>query len=235
MLKIIRITLVLIWLVTTMLIVSLVSIFRPFSPKNGYLFCRLGSRVCLRLLGVDFIEKNIEQLTKAQPCVYIANHQNILDIIFLASVFPPHSVSIGKKAVRWIPLFGWVYWLSGHLLVERKVFTKAMETMSEAREAILNKKLSIWLFPEGTRSEGRGLLPFKKGAFYLALEAQVVIQPVIASEYVGRLNFNKWKAGTVIVEALPPYETKNKTKDDVDELMLQAHQSFEAALLRMRT
>ncbi|MCB0351141.1 MAG: 1-acylglycerol-3-phosphate O-acyltransferase [Bdellovibrionales bacterium] len=230
MLKFMRISLVSTWYLTTLLLVFIISLFRPFNTKNAHLFCQIGPRICRHWLGIKIIEKNLKNLTQAQPCVYIANHQNILDIIFLAAVFPQNSVVIGKKAVRWIPLFGWVFWLSGHLLVERKDFTKAMSTMGEAQEAIEKRGVSIWLFPEGTRSEGRGLLPFKKGAFHLAIDAQVPIVPIVASAYFGKLNLNKPNAGTVTVEALPPIETKGKTKDDVDDLLNQAHKLFENQL-----
>ncbi len=64
-----------------------------------------------------------------------------------------------------MPLFGQLYWLSGNILIDRKNRTRAFETMAETARKIKEKCLSVWIFPEGTRSRGRGLLPFKLGHF----------------------------------------------------------------------
>ena len=63
-----------------------------------------------------------------------------------------------------------------------------------------------WFFPEGTRSYGRGLLPFKTGAFRLALAANKAIVPVCASEMHNKIKFNRWNNGTVIIEVMEPID-----------------------------
>lgn len=64
------------------------------------------------------------------------------------------------------------------------------------------------MFPEGTRSRGRGLLPFKTGAFHAAIAAGVPVIPVVVSDTHDKIKFNRWNNGLVIVEMLPPVDIK---------------------------
>jgi 1-acyl-sn-glycerol-3-phosphate acyltransferase len=66
------------------------------------------------------------------------------------------------------------------------------------------------MFPEGTRSRGRGLLPFKTGAFRTAIQAGVPIVPICASNQEGSIKLGRWNNGKIIVEILDPiYITEN--------------------------
>ncbi len=77
--------------------------------------------------------------------------------------------------------------------------------------------------PEGTRSKGRGFLPFKKGPFVTAIKAQVPIVPVAWSNYSQIIDLNKWHSCTILVQALEPISTEGKTLDDVNELKEKAY------------
>ena len=79
----------------------------------------------------------------------------------------PGTVSLGKRSLVYIPLFGWLYWLSGNILIDRKNKSKARDTLGVAIKKIIERRISVWVFPEGTRSYSEGLLPFKTGAFEL--------------------------------------------------------------------
>ena len=105
--------------------------------------------------------------------------------------------------------------------------------MDGAAKAIKNEDKSIWIMPEGTRSKGRGLMPFKKGAFVTAIKAQVPIVTVAWSNYINDLNINHVKAGTILVEILPPIQTKGLTMDDVDALKEKAYNQLKEALARL--
>ena len=82
---------------------------------------------------------------------------------------------------------------------------------------------SVYIFPEGTRSyyDHPDLLSFKKGAFHLAIQAQVPIVPVVAANYSNVLSFKKkiFRMGIIPAKVLKPIETKGKTKEDVDDLL----------------
>lgn len=86
---------------------------------------------------------------------------------------PPNTVSVGKKSLKWIPLFGLFFGISGNIYIDRSDRKQAINSFNEAIPRIKSNKLNIWLFPEGTRGDSKALLPFKKGAFHLAIDAQV--------------------------------------------------------------
>ena len=126
--------------------------------------------------------------------------------------FPPRTTTIGKKSLRWIPVWGWVYYLGGNLLIDRGRHDRAMGTIQDAETLITEKRVSIWIFPEGTRSRGKEMGPFKKGAFHLALGTGLPLVPVTISSYTKRLNLWRWRAGTVLVDCMDPIPTRGTAK-----------------------
>ena len=202
---------------------TILGILRPFNPNNVYLmakFVKLGTNI----LGIEVEKRNIEIMKGHHPGLFISNHQHNIDIFMACHVLPDRTVSLGKKSIRLIPLFGQFYWLSGNVLIDRKNKRKAHGTMDEVASQIREGNKSIWMMPEGTRSHGRGVLPFKKGAFFTAINAQVPISPICVSSYDKSIDFSKWKAGKVIVEVLDPIPTKGLTKRDVGELCQTTHE-----------
>ena len=79
------------------------------------------------------------------------------------------------------------------------------------------------MFPEGTRSRGRGLLPFKTGAFHAAIAAGVPIVPVVCSTTHNKINLNRWDNGTVICEMLEPIDVSGYSRENVRELAEYCH------------
>ena len=84
------------------------------------------------------------------------------------------------------------------------------------------KKLAVWIFPEGTRSRGRGLMPFKMGAFHTALQAGVNVVPTVISNTHQQVKLNRWDNGEVIVEMLPPIDITQYKKREIRRLMNDA-------------
>ncbi|MBI4405803.1 MAG: 1-acylglycerol-3-phosphate O-acyltransferase [Deltaproteobacteria bacterium] len=189
--------------------------------------------MALRILGLHLVAKEVGILTKTGPCIIIANHQHLLDLFIFGSLFPPRTVTIGKKSLILIPIFGWAYWLAGNLLIDRKNSEKAKMKMQEAERLVIRKKLSIFICPEGTRSHGKGLGPFKKGAFHLAVDSGLPLAPVVVSSYFGKTNFWRWRSGTVIVECLNPMMTKGLGPDAVAIVLEKAHAQMKVAIERL--
>ena len=105
--------------------------------------------------------------------------------------------------------------------------------MDIAANAIKRKNISVWIMAEGTRSKGRGLLPFKKGAFITAIKAQVPIVPIVISSYTKHLNLSQPKAGKIIVEVLDPIPTIGLSKDEVNTLKDKTHFLMKEALNKL--
>jgi len=151
--------------------------------------------------------------------VIIANHQSNYDLFVIGGLIPPRTVSMGKKSLKWLPLFGQLYWLAGNVLIDRDNPRNARRSLLATARTLQERDTSIFVFPEGTRHPGEGMLPFKKGAFQLALAAGVPIVPLCVSSYAGTLNANRCVAARIAVRSLAPIETNNLTSADLGQLM----------------
>ena len=174
-------------------------ILRPFHRNNTYVWARIFGSVT-RILGVKLEVKVHPDVPPGGPYVYICNHQNSWEIFTIAAMLPPNTVTVGKKSLRYIPFFGQLYWLAGNILIDRKNKGRAHGTIAQTADAIKRRDISVWMFPEGTRSYGRGLLPFKNGAFHTALKAQVNIVPVCVSNLHEKIKMNRWSNGVLKIE-----------------------------------
>ena len=175
-----------------------------------------------KLLGIKLIRR--PYTGERQPAIYIANHQNNYDMVTISSMMPKKTVTIGKRSLIWIPFFGLVYWATGNIFINREKRSSAISTMTKVGEIIQQRQISIWMFPEGTRSRGRGLLPFKTGAFHTAISAGVPIIPIVCSTLHNKVDLNRWDNGTVICEELEPIDTSTYNRDNLKELIEHCHQ-----------
>lgn len=229
MLYFIRIVLTVIYICLICLVGIFLGLFRPFNPKNVKVVCQFLS-YGLWIMGVKIIVHNKEKLNLEGPFVYLSNHQHNFDIFPGSYLIPKNTVSIGKKSIKYIPFFGQFYWLSGNILIDRSNKKNAFSTLDGTVKKIRDQKISVWIMPEGTRSKGRGLLPFKKGPFVTAIKAQIPIIPIVISSYVGKLNFNRWDAGTIVVDVLSPITTLGMTVDDAGKIKDQTYELMKSAL-----
>lgn len=181
-----------------------------------------------KLVGLNVIYRPRPEFT--QPAIYIANHQNNYDMLTIAGIVPPRTVTIGKKSLIWIPFFGLVYWATGNIFINREKRSSAISTMNKVSEIIQERQISIWMFPEGTRSRGRGLLPFKSGAFHTAIAAGVPIVPIVCSSLHNKVDLNRWDNGTVICESLAPIETTGYDRNNIKELIEKCHRMMAAKI-----
>lgn len=168
-----------------------------------------------------------------QPAIYIGNHQNNYDMLTIAAMVPPRTVSVGKRSLIWVPFFGLVYWATGNVLIHREKRSSAISTMNKVGEIIQNQHISIWMFPEGTRSRGRGLLPFKTGAFHTAIAAGVPIVPVVCSTLHNKVDLNRLDNGIVICETLDPIDTRGYNRENLKDLIEHCHCVMQAKIIEL--
>ena len=200
-------------------------LLRPFHRNNVYLTAKYLGKVT-KIFGLDVEVRVPDSAKTTSPVVYICNHQNSYDIFTVSNAVLPNTVSVGKKSLKWIPFFGQMYWLTGNILIDRKNTSKAMNTIALTAKKINEKNLSVWLFPEGTRSNGRGLLPFKTGAFRTAIQAGVPIVPICASNMHGSVKLNRWNNGKMIIEMLEPIEIDSVGKENIRTVVNGVHQQM---------
>ena len=188
----------------------------PRNPKHVFTFGRLFGKMS-RVFGIKLDLRVPDDAYERGQHIYIANHQNNWDLFTVSSAVTPKVVTVGKKSLVWVTLFGQLYWLTGNILIDRANRSKAKGTIDQIIDTMKGSDVSAWIFPEGTRSRGRGLLPFKTGAFHAAVGAHLPIIPVVCSS-TNHLKFNRWDNGHVIVEMLPPVSVEGMEKDDIREL-----------------
>lgn len=220
MLKLGRIILITLCCILICVFGTLYSFIRFRNPSNVGVMARWFGRLH-SLFGLDVEYRFLPQAPKR--CIYIGNHQNNYDMVTISYMVLPRTVSVGKKSLIWVPFFGILYWVTGNILLDRDNRSKAHNTMTELARRINEDDLSIWMFPEGTRSRGRGLLPFKTGAFHAAIAAGVPIVPVVCSSTHNQVDLNRWDNGKVICEMLEPIDISGYNKDNVRELATYCH------------
>jgi 1-acyl-sn-glycerol-3-phosphate acyltransferase len=110
------------------------------------------------------------------PYVVVANHQSILDILMLSRL-PREMKWVAKDELFRIPWVGWMLRMSGDIPIRRGDAESGGEALARAKE-YLARGMNVIMFPEGTRSAKGTLLPFKSGAFRLAIEAGVPVLPI---------------------------------------------------------
>lgn len=198
-----------------------------------YRYARLLARLMRPAFGLKVVVHGEENLHRERPCIYISNHQSIYDVPVLAGIYPPDTVVIGKKELRGIPIFGWIYARTGNVLIDRSRREDAVGRLGEATEAIRREGKSIWIFPEGTRTSVQGeLLPFKKGAFHMAVKTGVPLVPVVVApvKRLWDLKRLRIRPGTVEVRVLEPIPVAHLTEAEIPELVREAHRRMTEAL-----
>lgn len=132
---------------------------------------------------MTFIEG--EEYLSTRPAVFIGNHQTELDILALGYIFPPYCSVTAKKSLKHVPVLGWFMALSRTVFIDRANRETAVKAFDGAITEMQTNRQSVFIFAEGTRSysDEPTLLPFKKGAFHLAVKAGVPIVPVVTENY----------------------------------------------------
>jgi lysophosphatidate acyltransferase len=124
--------------------------------------------------------------------------------------------------------------LSKTVFIERSSREQAVAAFAQAAEQMHSRRQSVYIFPEGTRSyyDHPDLLPFKKGAFHLAVQAQVPVVPVVVANYSNIFNIKRkiFRPGTIPVKVLEPIQTKGMGKENVDALLEECQAKMLAEL-----
>ncbi|VFP87295.1 1-acyl-sn-glycerol-3-phosphate acyltransferase [Candidatus Erwinia haradaeae] len=217
MLAVLRTVIVIIYSIFVCFFGCIYCLLKPRDPRHVAIFSRLFGRLA-PIFGLQVQLRKPKGAEHYPNAIYICNHQNNFDMITAANMLQSTTVTVGKTSLLWIPFFGLLYWLSGNFLIDRRNGTKAYNTIVDLVSQCKTKKISFWIFPEGTRSYGRGLLPFKIGAFYAAIEAGVPIIPIVVSNTHQKIKLNRLSNGLSIVEMLTPIDTRYYTNQSVRKL-----------------
>jgi lysophosphatidate acyltransferase len=230
----VRILLLFIWIAMVSVYFFLQLPFRWGDIRLDRAYSDIFGPIAQKICGLEVIVENKAQFESEEPAVYVANHQGVIDVVNFASVCGPKVIIIAKKEIIWVPFFGLFFKGAGNILIDRKNRTQSVSGLSQAVQAIRERGAQIYIFPEGTRNKtSELLLPFKKGAFYMAIEAQVPVVPFVCAPVKHLVNWKerKMKPGRVVIRALDPIPTKGMTSEDVEKL---SHQVREVMLEALR-
>jgi 1-acyl-sn-glycerol-3-phosphate acyltransferase len=169
-----------------------------------------------------------------RPYVVVSNHESFTDIL-LISLLPWEMKWMSKVEIFRLPVLGWDMWLAGDIPVDRGARRSAVAALLRSRE-VLAGKVSVMIFPEGTRTLDGEMLPFKDGAFRLAVDCGVPILPLALSGTRTALRKHDWRFGRAIAEVrvLEPVDTTGLTAKDVPELRERVRQQILSARDDMR-
>lgn len=185
---------------------------------NGY--GKFISPLILKCTRANVLFENRHLLDESRPAIYVSNHTSMTDIFLGMWMLPYGGVGIAKKEVGNVPFFGWAYRLSGHLLIDRGNRERAVDSMKALAETVRRYKLSIWMWPEGTRSRDGRLKPLKKGIAHLAIATGLPIVPVMVhgaqKNWILKSAFD-FNAVDVTVHVMPPVSTRHWRAETLDQ------------------
>src|SRR5690606_8009786 len=163
------------------------------------------------------------------PYVVVANHESFADIL-LISQLPWEMKWLSKVGIMMIPVLGWTMWAVRDVPVHRGKASSARDAMRACRTRLENK-VSVMIFPEGTRSRSDQMLPFKDGAFRLAIETGVPILPLALHGTRQAIAKHDWRIGPAraVVEVLDPESTEGLTLDDLPALKARVREQIARA------
>jgi lysophosphatidate acyltransferase len=184
------------------------------------------------LLGCRTTIVGQEHLDEGRPAIYVSNHTSPADIFIAGANTPYWAVSVAKKQILYYPFLGLLYLLSGHLWIDRSRSKHAKARMQRLGEFVKENRLSIFLWPEGTRSRDGRLRPFKRGFVHLALQTGLPVVPFVVQGAQ-----RNWENSTlrihptdIRVDVLPAIDTSGWSLDDVEGAIEEVHAKFRCTL-----
>ncbi|MBX2868610.1 MAG: 1-acyl-sn-glycerol-3-phosphate acyltransferase [Acidiferrobacterales bacterium] len=209
-----------IWSLTVSIIFYFLSF--PFYQRKwlSWAYARALNAGTHRALGIKVEVTGRENMVSG-PAVILMNHQSNFDPLLQGPVFPKNTVVIGKKNLLKIPLWGRLLRATNNILVDRSAKHQGAIIVGAAVERLQNDDCYVWIFPEGTRSHGKGLGAFKKGAFSMAINAEVPIIPMVSAPILPLLDTRAKvaKGGVFRIDILPVINTDEIAGENAVSLM----------------
>ncbi|KAH8807468.1 hypothetical protein F5884DRAFT_789307 [Xylogone sp. PMI_703] len=173
----------------------------------------------------------------SRSCVFVSNHQNELDVLFVGRLWQPHTVSCATWRVKSMPAFGVYMQLCRTVFVDPPASSHLSnkQILTSTTSMIRREGMNLWIFPEGVRSYSKKpmLLPLKRGALVVAMNAGVPIVPVVIgnSSHIYHLPEKIFGPGIVKVRVLKPIETVAREDEGTDETLLRLQRELHDAML----
>jgi len=204
---------------------AIVGLFNPYSSIIHGFIMRTWSKIIVRVTDTTVTINGLDHIKPEQSYLVVCNHQSNMDIPVLVANLPLLVTFIAKKELFKIPFFGWGLKGAGMIKVDRSNTKQAIESLKNAEKNIINNKLSVIAFPEGTRSKDGEIHPFKKGPFILAMNTGIPILPVSLKGTFNILPRNRLilKKGNVRLQVHEPIDVRSYSFEDRFKLIKRVH------------
>lgn len=191
------------------------------------------ARLVIRSIGCTLSVDGLEHIPLKGPVCFVGNHPGDFDIILMMAYIDRPFGFTAKKEALFFPLINIWVWMLGGVFIDRKHVGKARKAIQAGAERI-RKGSSMIIFPEGTRSRGKGLLPFRAGAFKLATLADAPIIPVSikGSEKVWESE-NKIQSASVSISFGRPVPSAGLSPDEKRRLPDKIRETIAETLNRL--
>ena len=190
------------------------------AKEHLYVLGHAGVQLGLTLSGIRYRVAGREHVPRGRPAVYCSNHQSNVDPPVLFQAVHPRLHILYKAELEAIPILARAFRYGGFIPVDRRNKEAAMRSI-ESGAASIRSGNSFLIFPEGTRSRTADLLPFKKGGFIMAIQAQAPIVPVAVQGGRDSMRKGSWIIRPVVVSIRigRPIESAGMALDQRDDLI----------------
>lgn len=206
---------------------------RPAKDKMNQFIIRLYLGFIGWMSGCKVTYKGLENIPKDKAVMFVGNHSGFFDVIFTYPKLHGNAGYIAKKEFKKIPMLSWAMKLIYCLFLDRNNIKEGLKTVLQAIEYI-KSGISVFVFPEGTRSRDGKMLEFKEGSMKIATKSGCPVIPVAISNTAAVFedNFPRIKAVPVIVEFMKPIEVSELSRDEQKNLGKMLHDLIEEEKLK---
>ena len=211
-----------IFVLIPIMILIIIASFLPYGKLIATKIYEFFGWVGLKFVGIKLIVKGAEKIDLNKSYVVVSNHPSTLDIFTHITALPVSIRFLTKTELFRIPVFGRVLKVLGLPRIDRKNASANFEKINDSINQVIKLGNSIMIFPEGKRSNQKELLPFKKGAAYIAKDFNLPVIPVVSHNAHNLMIKGKvWlKSGEIKIEILDPiYNVNDYTVDELTSKM----------------
>ena len=229
------VVLFLVLLLPVMLVEWIIGLFdKTLGERAALRTVQWGFKCCLFLSGVKADIRGLDNLPKKNdpPVLFVGNHNSFYDVMIMYTLFNDRTGFIAKKAFKKVPLLNLWMMMVKCLFLDRKDTKQGLKTILTAIDYV-KQGISIFVFPEGTRSKDGTMADFKAGAFKVSTKTDCPIVPVIMSGTADIFeNHLPWvKSQPVVITIGEPIDVTALEKDEKKHIADYTHKIMEKMLV----
>lgn len=208
-----------------------VLIVAPFDPRReiAYHFGRAWIWLGAKLFGVRFTVEGAENVPRESTGIFVANHTSYFDVHAVYSHLTAPVRFLAMKSLLWVPVFGIALHALGHIFVDQKGKPDSQRKQLDQLRKLAESGHFLAIYPGGGRARNRRIGPWKKGAFVLAIRAQIPIIPVGISgaARIHGVGDVLPRPGLITIRIGRPISTQGMAYEDRDRLLQKARAEVE--------